>query len=283
MSSLVQVAGPTTLLRRALVASLTAAALLTLAMVAPAAAEDPAPVYTRVALWQVERAHWGDFVEFFTKYDQPVMEKLMADGVILEWGLDAESLHHPEGYTHATWFSATTMAGLEKALEAYDAFYEKLPKQEQTASDAEFAAMITKHRDYLMRNVVLRSRAGDIKGAYYLASFGRVKMGHGQDYRSYWDHRVLPVYEKLFADGTIVAYGLAVEEVNTEPPGGRESWCMPKNADALDTVKAAFDASWDAMADEEQRARWQSIVSIMEEGSYRESMSKNVMGRQSNR
>lgn len=254
---------------------------LALVVVAPAAAQDEAPVYTRVALWQVERAQWGEFVETFKKYDQPVMEKMMADGVILEWGIDATSLHHPEGYTHSTWFSATSIGALERALEAYDAAYEKMPESEQKASDAAFAEMVTKHRDSMMRNIVMRSRAADTGGSYFLATAGQVKMGHGPDFRSYWDHRVRPVYEKLFADGTILAYGFAVEEVNTEKPGRRESWCVAKNADAIDVVKAAFDASWDGMADEDQRARWQSIVSIMEDGSYREYMAKTILGRQS--
>ena len=106
--------------QRILTATAVMIGALVLLTAAPAVAQDdPAPVYTRVALWQVDRAQWGDFVEDFEMHDQPVLEKLFNEGVIIEWGLDAMSLHHPEGYTHGTWWSATSMANLEKVLAAY--------------------------------------------------------------------------------------------------------------------------------------------------------------------
>lgn len=247
-------------------------ALLLLTATPVGAQDDPAPVYTRVALWQVDRAQWGDFVEDFEMHDQPVLEKLFNEGAIIEWGLDAMSLHHPEGYTHGTWWSATSMADLEKVLTAFDEAAEKRGKEAQKKIDTHFAGMITKHRDYMLRSGTYRSKEAKLDDGYFVASSFRVKRGKDDDYHSFWDNRVKPVYEKLLEEGTIVAFGLTVEEISTDKPGGHESWYNAPNAEALDKVKAAFRANWGEEDEEGRRARWASIRDVIEEGSHREQM-----------
>jgi hypothetical protein len=268
---------------RPLLAVVAVALALVLAVVAPMAAQEdePAPVYTRVALWQVERAQWGRFVDLFKQYDQGVMDQAMTDGLIIEWGLDASSLHQPDGYTHVTWFSSDSIAGLEKTLDLYETALAELAEEEQESWDAEFAAMVTKHRDYLMRNMSMRSRAGDLEGAYYLASSSTVKQRRGRDWTSSWKANTRPVYEQLFADGIIAAYGYAVEQVHTSKPGEYESWCIAKDAEAIDAVNDAFRAVWEALSDEQRRARWASILSVNEERSHRDHMSETIVGQQS--
>ncbi len=248
--------------------------LLAVVLAGPLAAQDDDQrIYTRVALWQVERARWSDFVEWFEQYDQPVMEQLFEGGTIIEWGLDASSLHRPDGYTHSTWFSATSFADLERVLDAFD---EAMEAHGDAGSRAlvDFASMITKHRDYLLRDLVRRSSDAQLDGGYWMGSFLRVKPGQGSEYRSYWDEHTQPVFEGLLADGTIVAYGLTVEDLITEGFGGRTSWYVVPNADALDTVQAAFGASWQAMSEEGRRARVASIVAVAKDGSFEEFMTE---------
>ena len=247
--------------------------LFALVLAGPLAAQDEERTYTRVALWQVDRARWSDFVEWFERYDQPVMEQLFEDGTIIEWGLDASSLHRAEGYTHSTWFSATSLAGLERVLDAFDAAMEA-HGDEGTRALADFASMITKHRDYLLRDLVRGSTGARLDGGYWVGSFLNAKPGQGSEYRSYWDEHTQPVFKSLLANGTIVAYGLTVEDMITEGFGGRTSWYIVPNADALDTVQAAFRASWGAMTAEGRRARVASIVAVAEEGTFQEFMSE---------
>jgi hypothetical protein len=134
--------------------------------------------------------------------------------------------------------------------------------------------MITKHRDYLLRDLVRGSTGALLDGGYWVGSFLDVKPGQGSEYRSYWDEHTQPVFESLLADGTIVAYGLTVEDMITEGFGGRTSWYIVPNADALDTVQAAFRASWGALTEEGRRARVASIVAVAEDGSFQEFMSE---------
>jgi hypothetical protein len=249
------------------------ACLLAVAATAPLVAQEDQRIYTRVALWQVERARWSDFVEWFETYDQPVMEQLFADGTVVEWGLDASSLHRPDGYTHGTWFSSTSLADLEAVLDAFDADMEARGDEGADAL-ADFASMITGHRDYLLRDLVRGATDAQLDGGYWVGNFSNVKPGEGSAYRSYWDEHTEPLFESLLADGTIVAYGLTVEDVITEGFGGRTSWYIVPNAAGLDAVGAAFRATWQALSDEGRRARIASIIAFSEEGSFQEFISE---------
>jgi len=238
--------------------------------------EELKTTYTRVEMWQVERARWGDFVDMFKKYDVPILEKLKSDGAISEWGIDAEHLHHPKGYTHSTWYSADSMGALVKAGEAYIAAWEAMGEESSKALDAEFASLIVKHRDYITDTDGMRSAARDIEGGYYHAAYVQVTRDKHRAYHSYWDNRVKPIYQKLFEEGVVVAYGLSTETITTDHPTGHWSWYVVADADGLDAVDAAFDASWEEEDAEGRRARWTSIMDVVEEDTYRETMTSII-------
>lgn len=253
---------------------------LMLAVIAlPAAAgedEEMKPVFTRVALWEVDRDHWGDFVEFIETNNRPVMEQLFADGVVSEYGIDAMTLHKPDGYTHATWFTTSSMADMDKVYDAWEKAGEKLGEAKQKEQDTRFNGMIGKHRDYLLRTEFQRARKALVEGGYFYGASFRVKMGKGKDFLSYYNNRIKPVYEQMLADGDIVAFGRSEEEIVTEKPGGQEVWYIVDGGAGLDKVRAAFAANWGEMDDEGRRARWISIMDWVEEGSYREHLSRII-------
>jgi hypothetical protein len=263
---------------QALAAAAALAAVMVVAPAQPAAAADEKPkvTYTRVALWDVERAHWGDFVTMFESNEKAILEKLMADGHISEWGIDAEGLHHPEGYTHSTWYSAGSLGGLAKASEAFDAAWKAMGADKLKAIDTEFAAMIVKHRDYLLRTENLRSAAATLDGGYYHGHFIQVTRGKGSDFEGYFENRIKPVYESLMQQGVVVAYGMSAEEITTDHPMNHSIWYMVRDAAGLDAVKAAFDAVTDGMSEEERRARRASFMDLVEEDSYRENITSVI-------
>lgn len=243
---------------------------------ARAADDDTKTTYTRIELWQVERASWDSFVEMYEKYDQPIMEKLMADGAIIEWGIDAMALHSPEGYTHSTWYSAESLGALVKAGDAYDSAWKAMGKESSSNLEAEFAAMITKHRDYVTDTDALRAAAGTVDGGYYHGHSVLVKAGEHRGFHSYWDNRMKPIFESLFDKGVVLAYGLSTENIVTDNPRGHTWWYVVGDADGLDAVDAAFDAAWDTLDEEGRRARWASIRDVIEEGSYREELTSII-------
>lgn len=222
--------------------------------------------YTRVALWEVDRDNWSDFKDEFEKYDQPILEKLFADGTITEWGLDANALHKPDGYTHSTWYSASSMSALAKAGEAYNQAWEDLGDE----VDSSFNDMVGRHRDFIIQTEGMRAKAVTIDGGYFVGHEVIVTRGKYRQFMSYWNNRIKPVYEQLLADGAIVAYGLSEEEVTTGNPMSTDWWYVMADADGFDAVKAAFEASWEDMDDEGRRARWLSVMDVVEEDSFSE-------------
>ncbi len=252
------------------------ATLIAMPRVAQAADDEDTTTYTRVELWQVERTNWDEFAEMFKANDQPILEKLMTQGAITEWGFDSQVLHSPEGYTHSVWYSAESLGALTKAGEAYDAAWKSMDKDLKGSLDDDFASMITKHRDYVIKTDNLRSAAVTLDGGYYFSQSVVVQKNQFRGFNSYWENRIKPVYEALLEKGVVVAYGLSRESITTENPRLRWWWHVVRDADGLDAVDAAFDASWDAMDDEGRRARWMSITEIIEPDSYHEEMTSFI-------
>ena len=248
----------------------------TIPATARAADDETKTTYTRIEMWQVERAKWQSFVEMFEKYDQPILEKLMANGAITEWGIDAMALHSPEGYTHSVWYSADSLGALAKAGEAYEKAWMAKDKEVKENLDAEFASMITKHRDYVVDTDNVRAAAGTIDHGYYHGQFVLVEAGEDRGFHSYWKNRMKPVFESLFEKGVVLAYGLSTENIVTDNPLGHTWWYVVGDADGLDAVKAAFDAAWDNLDEEGRRARWASIMDVVQEGSYREELTSII-------
>jgi hypothetical protein len=249
--------------------------LISMVFVLPAMADEHENVYTFVGLWQVERAQWGDFVKFFEKHEQPVLESLFKDGVITEWGLDTTMIHKADGYTHTTWWSVHKMGDFEKVFQAFDKAWEG---EDAGKLEAEFASMITKHRDYILNGNYQRSVGGSLEGAYFSQFMVKIKMGEEDAFRGYWNTYSKPMFEKLMADGVVLAYGIFEEEIATHEPGTKSGWYIIKDLSGYDVVKKAGKESWGGMSEEERRARWASIVDMAEVETYREYISRIIKG-----
>ena len=252
-------------------------AVTTLLTAGPARADDDdaehATVYTRVELWQVERSQWDAFVTMFEQYDQKIFERLFADGMIVEWGVDSEWLHQPDGYTHSVWYSAMSVGDLAKAGDAWQKAWKEMAGDRLAELDAQFAGMVTKHRDLLLSSDQW-SRDAAFDGGFWRYQSAKVEREKDRDFHSYWEHRAKPVLEKLLASGDIVAYGLTTEEAVTDEPGWHTSWYITTNADGIDAVEAAFDADWKAMDEEGRRARRASVMGTVAPDSYRSGMTE---------
>jgi hypothetical protein len=240
--------------------------------VTTAFAQEADPVYTQVGLWDVPRAKWSDFVKHHEKYEKPVMERLLAEGVLLEWGFDSNALHDPDDYSHSTWMTAKSLSGIEKALSEY---YSELGDRTD-AVEAEFASMVTKHKDIVMRSHFYGSRSSKLSEGYAVGSFVQVKPGKGDDYRKAWEQSAKPVFDKLVSDGVIVAYVLDSEYFHTTTPGGMWTWFVAEDIAADQKVDAAFDAAWEDRSEAEQNA-WETMFRDMTvEGSHRDGFTRII-------
>jgi hypothetical protein len=250
------------------------ASVLAVAVGSSVTAQDQPVVYTRVAQWQIARPSWGAYEKDLMKTTVPVMEKLLADGVIVEFGADRNTVHSPDGYTHSTWFTAKSLANLEKALDALVASESKLTPEERRRQDTEFSG--TKHADLVLRSVQFKNRAVKAEKGYGIVSSQKILPGKVQDYLGLYDKYTKPVLEQLYADGAVTAYGVDAEVVHTGDPGLRFFWHVVPDADALDKVEAAYAAARAKRTAEERRAIGAAFAELTDATAHRDSQASVI-------
>ncbi len=242
--------------------------LLSLVSLAPpAAAQQPeGQPLTFYYDYSITPGREADFMELVKTVGQPVRDKLMADGVVLAWGIDVPLLRYPGGTTHTIWYAVADMAGVQKVQEAMAAQQAKLaadeaarkaPKGTTTAERGREIIDGSKTRDFLTRDLVFgMSSAAPPAGALPYTRYNsiKVKAGKGNAFRAAWEKYTKPVYDKLVADGTIWGYGLAVEELRTAGEFTHFVWVTAKDLAAFDKTRSAFMADRQRRTQEERDA-----------------------------
>lgn len=213
------------------------------------------------------------FMELVNQIGAPVRDKLMAEGVVLGWGVEVPLLREPGGHTHYIWYSVNNMAGIEKVQRALAAQIAKVGAESAQASAdpkrrgqptgpslsqrMEAALDQSKTRDYLTRDLVFGETktppaAGTLPMVRY--NFAKAMPGKFAEWRAAWEKYNQPVLDKLVADGSILAYGLAVEEVRTDTRWGHFVWVAVKDASGFDKQREAFLADRARRSAEERSA-----------------------------
>ena len=216
------------------------AGLCTLAMgallAAPARAQmtevkEKPPMYSYVGFWNIPRAHWAD-MEKAAAADQKILDKAIADGTIVAYGSDVNLVHQPDGETHDDWWSAMSMAGL---LNLLDQFYKS------GSSTTPVLATATKHWDSIFVSRYYNWHSGSWKGLYTHGSYYKLKPDAPNDaVDTLSKNLIVPLLEKVLADGTIHEYEIDTEAVHTEAPGAFWVFYLAANAEGLDKVNAAL-------------------------------------------
>ena len=208
----------------------------------------------------------------------PVRDKLMAEGVVMAWGMETPILRYPGGTTHLIWFTVANWAGVEKVLNAMEARLAKLAADEAIAARGKPRPPMTtaersrsvfdgsKTRDWLVRDLVAgfgpNPPAGTLPFTRY--NFVKVKPGKGADYRRTWEKYNKPVLDKLVADRVVLAYGLAQEEVKTDGEWTHFVWIGTATMADADKVAAAFAADRTRLSEKDRNEITQEFVAATE-------------------
>jgi hypothetical protein len=193
-----------------------------------AAAEKPA-VYTYVSEWAVPRAMWADFKKE-DDADLELLKKAAADGTIVSYGSFAV-LNHQEGQaTHGSWFTATSLAGLMKALEGL--------RSAPGATAPVLAA--SKHWDYILNSTIYNGHSGTFTNGYLRVGRWPAKAGADDPDGKILKSTLVAVLEKLFADGALHSYTIDEENVHSEDPGTMFVVFVANGAEGLDKFNAAI-------------------------------------------
>ncbi len=215
------------------------AAVCALAMIAasaiPAQAQDEPkekpPMYSYVAFWNVPRAQWAD-MEKNNAVDEKILDKALADGSIVGYGSDLNLVHTVDGMTHDNWWSAMSMAAV---LNVLDKFYKS-----GTATSPVLASA-TKHSDGIFVTRHYNWRPGSYKNAYTRVGVYKLKPDTPQNaVETLSKSFIVPLLEKLLADGAIVEYEIDTEAIHTETPGTFWIDVIAPTSDGLDKLNAAL-------------------------------------------
>lgn len=266
-------------MRKLLLASLTLL-LVCFAVMGQQTQSQPQPL-TFYYDYTVNPGQEEEFMNLIKTVGAPVRDKLLADGVVMAWGMETPILRYPGGTTHLIWFTVANYDGVEKVLSGMEAQLSKIAAEEARTrsahADSKTKAKTTaermrevfdmsKTRDWLTRDLVSNFGPPPAAGVLPITryNFVKVKPGKGGDYRRTWEKHNKPVLDKLITDGVLLAYGLAVEDVKTDGEFTHFVWMATANLAGLDKVAAAYMADRARRPEDERNAIAESFNSVVE-------------------
>ena len=192
--------------------------------------EKPA-MYSYVANWTIPAEHWGDVAKI-NAFDNTIFQAALSDGTLVGYGNDVNMVHTPDGESHDTWWSATSLAGLLKVLD-------KLRGVDP--SNSPHSLNPTKHWDLVLVGHYYNWKPGAYTGAYVNVAMYQLKPNADDDAVSTLSKSVVvPMLEKLLADGTILEYEVDTEAIHTDAPGLVAIVYDTPQPEGVDTVRAAI-------------------------------------------
>lgn len=188
-------------------------------------------MYSYISFWSFPRAQWPE-AEKPNMADQKILDKALASGAIVACGNDRNMVHQPDGFTHDDWWSSMSMAGLFNVLDEFN---------KSGTSTTPLLSSSTRHADNIFVSRYYNWHAGTWKDAYTHGASYKLKPDapdHALDMLA--RNMIVPLMEKLLADGTIFEYEIDTEAVHTEAPGTFWVFFITPNAEGLDKANAAI-------------------------------------------
>ena len=216
--------------------------------------------------WKVPRRNSAAFAAELEKNLRPVLQKLMDEGTVTDFGTYMTILNEEEGITNGYWFGIPTYAALDKVL----GVIAKLPR-------SEFADSAIKQRDYLLRHQLRLAKpsSGTNAGFYYFNST-LIQPGKEAQWREWWDHYQKPLYDKFLADGLIAMYEIDAGEQHTMDPNWQYLIWIVKSGEALDKMNDAWIARAAKQSPQEKRAMAVGLEAVVVAGSHRDYFARAV-------
>ncbi len=196
--------------------------------------KEKPPMYSYVGDWAIPRAQWAD-MDKAHEADRKTTEKALASGTLVGYGDDVNLVHQADGFTHDEWWSAMSMAGLLNVLEQ---FYKS------GSATTSVLASATKHSDSIYVSRFYNWHSGSWKDVYTHGSSYKLKKDAPADaIETLSKNMIVPLLEKMLAEGAIHEYEIDTEAIHSESPGSFWIFYIAANAEGLDKVNAALVAT----------------------------------------
>lgn len=242
----------------------------------PAVAQEKAQPLTWLVNVSVKPGKWMEFEKMAEKFNKPVLEKLLAQGVIASYGLAYQTVGPPK-QSYMYWVTAADWAAMAKVEKAFEENRKGMKEAEMkeliggylanTDADQESSAVV--------RHVVFAAAPGS-KPRYLVRHAYKVKPEHAGAATKMFTEFNAPVYDSLLAAGTIGGYGMVVQEMHTDPSWTHTGWTTIADLSHLDAIDQAFEkadaargevagaavhSNWLRMHDSD--AHWDSIMRVV--------------------
>jgi hypothetical protein len=206
----------------------------------------------------VPRAMWADYLKGDAA-DIDIMKKAVADGSIVSFGAYTV-VNHQEGQpTHGTWFSATSMANILKALENV-----------RTAPGATAPPLAAaKHWDYIMESHNYDAHPGTFTNGYLRVGSWRTKADSGDPDGKILKATMVALLEKLMADGALHAYQVDQEIVHSTDVGTLFVAIVTNGPEGVDKFNAGLEESQKSNA-----AGWAGLRGTLDPAGHRDILAR---------
>ena len=192
--------------------------------------KEKPPLYSYIANWEVAREKFKD-MEAQLGSNNALMSKLVGGGTLVGFGNDITLVHKTGESTHDVWWSSMSLGNLMKALQSIKA---------SPVNEAPVLAS-GKHDDRIYAARYYNWRAGAFTDGYTRVATWKLKPGAPADAVDQMAKNfVVPMFEKLLADGSIYEYEIDEEAVHTEDPATFILIFVGKGPEGLDKGNAAL-------------------------------------------
>lgn len=236
-------------------------------------AQQKSEPLTQVALFRVDADKTGAFVEKGREFI-PVMDKLMADGALLAYGMEVDLLHHTSEPNVAFWYTAANYTNLEKAEKAITEFQGKSPDLMKSLTAL---TDLNKHSDIIVRSLESGGASNSGCGTP-VNSFSRfrLKPGKQKQFLEMFRANQKGVLDALVKGGAVCGYSFDVEDVHTIEPG--TVWIIVSTPDlaSWDKLDAAFEAEEAKLSAADKAIRENTWRDVQVDGTHRDSVSRVV-------
>jgi hypothetical protein len=195
--------------------------------------KEKPPMYSYVANWNVPRGMWKD-MRSETAKNQAQMQKFLSDGDIVAFGNDTTLVHQEDEPTHDEWWSSMSWTGLMKVLTTDMA----------SASVEAPVYAASKHHDDIFVSRYYNWHSGSFTNGFTRVSYFKLKADAPNDaVKQVSEKFLVPLFEKLLADGSIYEYEIDEQAIHTGPPNSFLIVFIANGAEGLDKWNAALDSA----------------------------------------
>jgi hypothetical protein len=216
----------------------------------PAAAQATTEPLTWLINVTVKPGMYTDLEKSVQTYDKPVLDKLVADGVIGSWAFGSQ-LVGPPSVSCMYLITAADWSAMGKVEKAFEEYYKALKPEEAKAAMDSYLGVTQpdKESSSIVRHVVFQGTPG-AKSNYLLRHIYKFKPGQGQAAVKMYKEYNAPIFKKLLETGVINGYGLAVPEIHNDASWTHSSWVVFSDMSQMDAIDKAFDETMKARGDE---------------------------------